>query len=94
MNTNSSTTDQAQDYDMVIEKVAGELPSIPVLIDNILKMAANTEAANFALCSYISKDQSAFSKILKIANSVEYRQGRTDRITDINDAVLTIGAEK
>ena len=67
MNTNSSTTDQAQDYDMVIEKVAGELPSIPVLIDNILKMAANTEAANFALCSYISKDQSVFSKILKIA---------------------------
>ena len=42
----------------------------------------------------ISMDQSVFSKILKVANSVEYRQGRTDRITDINDAVLRIGYRK
>ncbi len=93
MYSNTPTVDLAEEYNSVIQEVAGELPSIPTLVDHILKMASNTEAANFALCSIISKDQSVFSKILKIANSFEYRQGRIDRITDINDAVLTIGSE-
>jgi HD-like signal output (HDOD) protein len=93
MYSNSLSVDHSEDYDSVVQKVAGELPSIPILVDNILKMAADADAANFALCNIISMDQSVFSKILKVANSVEYRQGRTDRITDINDAVLRIGSE-
>jgi len=93
MLTDTLELEKSNIYDSVIDQVAGELPSIPTLVDNILKMASNTEAANFALCSIISKDQSVFSKILKIANSVEYRQGRMERITEINDAVLRIGSE-
>ena len=58
-----------------------------------MKIISDPDAASFALCDIIRKDQSIFSKILKIANSVEYRQGRTDRITDMNDAVLRIGTQ-
>ena len=87
------TLDHNLEYYTTIKKVAGDLPSIPLLVQDMMKTITDTDAASFALCDVIRKDQSIFSKILKIANSVEYRQGRTDRITDINDAVLRIGTE-
>ncbi|NDH01081.1 MAG: HDOD domain-containing protein [Opitutae bacterium] len=87
------TVNQIDEYDAIIRKVAGDLPSIPLLVQDMMKTISDTDAASFALCDIIGKDQSIFSKILKIANSVEYRQGRTDRITDMNDAVLRIGTE-
>ena len=87
------TVYQIDEYDAIIRKVAGDLPSIPLLVQDMMKIISDADAASFALCDIIRKDQSIFSKILKIANSVEYRQGRTDRITDMNDAVLRIGTE-
>ena len=87
------TVNQIDEYDAIIRKVAGDLPSIPLLVQDMMKIISDADAASFALCDIIRKDQSIFSKILKIANSVEYRQGRTDRITDMNDAVLRIGTE-
>jgi len=87
------TVYQIDEYDAIIRKVAGDLPSIPLLVQDMMKIISDADAASFALCDFIRKDQSIFSKILKIANSVEYRQGRTDRITDMNDAVLRIGTE-
>ena len=87
------TVYQIDEYDAIIRKLAGDLPSIPLLVQDMMKIISDADAASFALCDIIGKDQSIFSKILKIANSVEYRQGRTERITDINDAVLRIGTE-
>ena len=87
------TVYQIDEYDAIIRKLAGDLPSIPLLVQDMMKIISDADAASFALCDIIRKDQSIFSKILKIANSVEYRQGRTDRITDMNDAVLRIGTE-
>ena len=87
------TVNQIDEYDAIIRKLAGDLPSIPLLVQDMMKIISDADAASFALCDIIRKDQSIFSKILKIANSVEYRQGRTDRITDMNDAVLRIGTE-
>ena len=60
----------------------------------MLHVVSDPESANFVICDLISHDQSVFSKILKIANSLKYRQGREKRIVDVNDAVLTIGSEK
>ena len=87
------TVNQIDEYDAIIRKVAGDLPSIPLLVQDMMKIISDTNSSSFALCDIIRKDQSIFSKILKIANSVEYRQSRTDRITDMNDAVLRIGTE-
>ena len=94
MTTNSSIIENVDGYHSVIEKIAGDLPSISVMVNEMVKIASNPKSANSKLCSLISNDQSVFSKILKIANSVEYRQGNLDRISDANEAVLRIGSEK
>ena len=93
MHTANMTLEQSDQYDSVIKKISGDLPSIPILVNDMMKVVSDPSAASFALCDIISKDQSVYSKILKIANSTEYRQGQIDRITDINDAVLRIGSE-
>lgn len=88
------TLDLEENYLEVVNQLAGELPSIPLLVNNMLHVVSDPESANFVICDLISHDQSVFSKILKIANSLKYRQGREKRIVDVNDAVLTIGSEK
>ena len=93
MSSATMTAEQASNYDRVVSKLAGNLPSIPVLVNDMMKVVSDPGTATFALCDIIQKDQSVYAKILKIANSVEFRQGRTDRITQINDAVLRIGTE-
>ena len=93
MSSATMTAEQASNYDSVVSKLAGNLPSIPVLVNDMMKVVSDPGAATFALCDIIQKDQSVYAKILKIANSVEFRQERTDRITQINDAVLRIGSE-
>lgn len=81
-------------YQEVVDNLADELPSIPILVNDMMRVVSDPEAANFAICDLISKDQSVFAKILKIANSLEYRQGSHKRIVDVNEAVLVIGNEK
>ena len=93
MISSTMTAEQVTNYDIVVSKLAGNLPSIPVLVNDMMKVASDPGAATFALCDIIQKDQSVYAKILKIANSVEFRKGGTDRITQINDAVLRIGSE-
>ena len=80
-------------YNSVIDEIADDLPSIPVMVHEMVKVASDPESANFKLASLISNDQSVFSKILKIANSTEYRQGNLNRISDANEAVLRVGSE-
>lgn len=93
MHAPSMSVEHFQEYDSVVKKLAGDLPSIPLLVKDMMEVVSDVNAASNALCDIIIKDQSIFSKVLKVANSVEYRQGRTDRITDMNDAVLRIGSD-
>ena len=93
MHAPSMSVEHSQEYNSVVKKLAGDLPSIPLLVKDMMEVVSDVNAASNALCDIIIKDQSIFSKVLKIANSVEYRQGRTDRITDMNDAVLRIGSD-
>ncbi|MEK9773362.1 MAG: HDOD domain-containing protein [Opitutae bacterium] len=88
------TLDLEENYLEVVNQLAGELPTIPLLVNDMMEVVSDPEAANFAICESISRDQSVFSKILKIANSLEYRQGREKRIVEVMDAVLTIGSDK
>mgnify|MGYP002038542617 CR=1 FL=1 len=94
MTTDSSIMENVDGYNSVIEKIGGDLPSISVMVNKMVKIASDPESENSKLCSLISNDQSVFSKILKIANSVEYRQGNLHRISEANEAVLRIGSEK
>lgn len=88
------TIEDQENYDILVQNLVGDLPSISILVNQMIKVASDDGTASSQLSDIISKDQSIFSKILKIANSFEYRQGRMSRVTDIHEAVMTIGIEK
>ena len=75
------------EYHDAVENLAGELPSIPLIMNDLLKIITDTDTALFAVRDIVRNDKSIFSKILKFANSVEYRQGTTERITSVTDAI-------
>lgn len=81
------------EYHDAVENLAGELPSIPLIMNDLLKIITDTDTALFAVRDIVRNDKSIFSKILKFANSVEYRQGTTERITSVTDAIQRLGLE-
>ena len=83
----------AIEYHDLVESLAGELPSIPLIMNDLLKIITDSDTALFAVRDLIKNDKAIFSKILKFANSVETRQGTTDRITSISDAIQRLGLE-
>lgn len=81
------------EYHNLVESLAEELPSIPLIMNDLLKIISDSNAALFALRDIIKNDKAIFSKVLKFANSVEIRQGTTERITSISDAIQRLGLE-
>ena len=81
------------EYHSLVESLAGELPSIPLIMNDLLKIISDSNAALFAVRDIIKNDKAIFSKVLKFANSVEIRQGTTERITSISDAIQRLGLE-
>ena len=81
------------EYHDLVESLAGELPSIPLIMNDLLKIITDSNAALFAIRDVIKNDKAIFSKILKFANNVEYRQGSAERITSISDAIQRLGLE-
>ena len=65
----------AIEYHDLVESLAGELPSIPLIMNDLLKIITDSDTALFAVRDLIKNDKAIFSKILKFANSVETRQG-------------------
>ena len=81
------TNETPIEYHDLVESLAGELPSIPLIMNDLLKIITDSNAALFAIRDVIKNDKAIFSKILKFANNVEYRQGSAERITSISDAI-------
>ncbi len=87
-------TENTEEYHRVVEELEGQLPSIPLIMDELLRIVANPDAALFAVRDILRLDKSIFAKILRIANSVAHREGVVDRISDITEAMQRIGLEK
>jgi putative nucleotidyltransferase with HDIG domain len=85
--------DTSTEYHNLVESLAGELPSIPLIMNDLLKIITDPNAALFAIRDMIKNDKAIFSKVLKFANNVEYRQGSAERITSISDAIQRLGLE-
>jgi putative nucleotidyltransferase with HDIG domain len=81
------------EYHDIVENLAGELPSIPLIMNDLLKIIADPNAALFAIRDIIKNDKAIFSKVLKFVNNVEFRQGSAERITSISDAIQRLGLE-
>jgi putative nucleotidyltransferase with HDIG domain len=86
-------SESLSEYHNLVESLAGELPSIPLIMNDLLKIISDSNAALFAIRDMIKNDKTIFSKVLKFANNVEYRQGSAERITSISDAIQRLGLE-
>ena len=87
-------TENTEEYRRVVEELEGQLPSIPLIMDELLRIVANPDAALFAVRDILKLDKSIYAKILRIANSVVHREGVVDRISEITEAMQRIGLEK
>ena len=65
------------------------LPPLPKVLSEALKLLENKKTSNSELGSLISKDQGVVSKILTIANSPMY--GLQRRVTSLDFALLILG---
>lgn len=83
-----------EEYREFVEKLEGQLPSIPLIMNELLKVISDPEVALFAVQNIIKKDKSIFALILKHSNLLAYRKGSTDRIINITDAIHRLGFEK
>lgn len=65
------------------------LPALPVVAGNIIKLTQNPDSTSFEIAGVISQDQVLASKVLRIANSAYY--GFPGKITTINHAIVVLG---
>ena len=86
-------TDPSSEYNEIVDSLAGELPSIPLIMNDLLKIISDSNTALYAVQNIIKNDKSIYSNILKIANKFENRKGSTERITSISDAIQKVGFE-
>lgn len=66
-----------------------KLPTIPVVINNVLQLIDNPKASAALIASEIERDQSLTARILRVANSPFY--GFARRISTIDLAVVVMG---
>jgi HD-like signal output (HDOD) protein len=66
-----------------------QLPTLPVVAANILKIVGNDAASTYQLADFISQDPAITNKILRLANSAYY--GSAGKIDSILRAIYVIG---
>ena len=66
-----------------------ELPTLPVIVENILGTAKAENSSAKDLAYFIDKDQAITNKILRLANSAYY--GLMKKVTSISHAITVIG---
>jgi HD-like signal output (HDOD) protein len=66
-----------------------ELPTLPVVVENILSAAREERASAKDLADFIGKDQAISNKILRLANSAYY--GLMKKVDSISRAITIIG---
>ncbi len=87
-------TELADKYNLIVQSLKGQLPSLPLVIDELMTIISDPDVALYAVRDIIKVDQSIYTNVLKIANTVEYRGGTEERIYNIDDAMQKIGLEK
>jgi HD-like signal output (HDOD) protein len=73
----------------VIRDKKTQLPTLPVMVDNILSAARDERTSAQHLAGFIIKDQAISNKILKLANSAYY--GLAREVDSISRAITVIG---
>lgn len=66
-----------------------DLPTLPVVVDKIIKVIGDERSSTGELAEIISKDQSILSVVLKLVNSAFY--GYSREITSVHQATVILG---
>ena len=82
------------EHRLIVDALAGSLPTLPVLMNELMTTLGNEDAAVSALSDIIRMDQAVSSRLLKAANTFEIRDGSEDRLTDVNEAIQKLGFVK
>ena len=67
-----------EDYNHLIQELKGELPSIPLIMNELLEVISDSQTAIFAVQNIVKNDKSILAKIFKYANTIENRHGGTE----------------
>ena len=73
----------------IIRSKNTQLPTLPVIVNNVLKVANDDRTSAKDLSDFVSKDQAISNKILKLANSAYY--GLMKQVDSIPRAITVIG---
>jgi HD-like signal output (HDOD) protein len=85
----NSTTYIKDKIDELLSKKKIDLPTLPVVLHNVIATANDPDSSAGDLAAVIVKDQSISSKILRVANSSYYGMAR--KINDISQAIVLVG---
>ena len=80
-------------YEQVIGKLEEKLPSLPQILDELIKALGNFDVTLDLIQEKIEIDQSISLEILKVVNKVEFLEPEESRITSIHDAMHKLGFE-
>ena len=86
--------EQSIDYEVIVDSLKGKLPSLPVVMNELMTVISDHDAALYALQDLLKMDHSIYAQLLKVANTFENRKGRESRISTMDEAVQTLGLEK
>lgn len=66
-----------------------QIPTLPVVLNNIIRVASSEKASAGDLAQFIGRDQAMANKVLRLANSAYYRSSR--QVDSIMRAIVVIG---
>lgn len=76
----------------MVQKRDSDLPTLPAVVDNLIRAASEDNTTTDALAQIILYDQGMTNKLLKLANSVYYAQ--KNKVDTIKRAISVIGFDE
>jgi HD-like signal output (HDOD) protein len=80
-------------YEHIVEGLGEKLPSLPQVLDELIKILGNLNVTLDLIEGMIQIDQSISLEILKVVNKVEFLEPDEMRITSIHEAIYKLGFE-
>ncbi len=84
---------EAIDYDNIISSLDEKLPSLPQILEELVKKLSDPNSNLDNIEELVQVDQSITTQILQVSNKVEFTEPGEERITTIHDALHKLGFE-
>ena len=81
------------DYDRIISFLEEKLPSLPQILEELVKKLSDPNSNLDNIEELVEVDQSITTQILQVSNKVEFTEPGEERITTIHDALHKLGFE-